>query len=86
MGVWAWLLPGDKVWKIVSDYEKGTISVYDEKGELALEKRGLSKEVISAIETNFLDVVATNLTNEKSGEGYLIGAKKPISADNPMYA
>ena len=95
MGNWAWIQPDKKIWKVESDYEKGTIVVYNEMGELVFEKKGLKEAVIKFIEQNFLDLVATNL--EKGlGEGCEKGAcgrettecgcKKDIDADNPMYA
>ena len=54
MTIWAWVQPVDRVWKVVSDTEKGTLSVYNEKSELILENKGLSKEQLSLIEKNFL--------------------------------
>jgi len=64
MGVWAWLRPGNRVWKVISDYDKGTITVYDEKGNLILEKKDLTGETMKLVEQNFLNVTATNLDAE----------------------
>jgi hypothetical protein len=85
MGVWAWLRPGDRVWKVVSDYEKGTIQVFDEKGNLIMEKKGLTKEAMTIVEKNFLDVTATNLEDSaQRTDGDDTGKKS--SDENPMYA
>ncbi|UCE72984.1 MAG: hypothetical protein JSV56_08065 [Methanomassiliicoccales archaeon] len=86
MGVWVWLQPGNKIWKVISDYEKGTIIVYNEKGEILLEKRGLTREIISIIESNFLDVVATPLSGDKSDSDLREVSKTSTSLDIPMYA
>jgi hypothetical protein len=58
MGIWNWTHPGIGIWKVVSNHDKGTITIYDEKGELIMEKSGLNKEAIEIIEKNFLDLVA----------------------------
>ena len=86
MGIWVWLQPGNKIWKVISNYEKGTIIVYNEKGEILLEKRGLTREIITIIETNFLNVVATPLSGKKDESDLHDVAKPTISLDNPMYA
>ncbi|MCX9085840.1 MAG: hypothetical protein OIN87_13690 [Candidatus Methanoperedens sp.] len=65
MGIWAWIQPVDRIWKVISDQEKGTLQVYDEKSELVMESKGLSKEEISFIETNFLQIVAINISGNK---------------------
>ena len=83
MHVWAWLQPGNKVWKVVSDYDSGTICVFNENGEVVFERIGLTREIIAIVEANFLDLVATNLSEDESG----ISSKKKssIDYDNPMY-
>lgn len=86
MSIWIWLQPGNKAWKVVSDYEKGIIRVYNEKGEVLLEKRGLSKAVISIIEVHFLNVVATKLSDYESDGDYSSPSKTTLDLDNPMYA
>jgi hypothetical protein len=57
---WNWIQPGDRVWRVVSDYIAGTIRVYDDKGKLILKKKNLSEQAIKMIEQNFLGVVAEN--------------------------
>lgn len=76
MEVWNWTQPVDRIWKVVSDCEKGTILVYNEKHELILEKKGLSKESVALIEDNFFKHVADNLVKKKPEKVY---------NHNPMY-
>lgn len=85
MGLWAWVRPGNRIWKVVSDYEKGTITVYDEKGNIVLEKQGLDKDAIAVVEKNFLDITATNLTDKSSRSEESEGEDDTIYEDNPMY-
>ena len=68
MGVWAWLRPGNRIWKVISDPEKGTIQVFDEKGQLILEKKDLTREAMEVVEKNFLDVTATNVDAQRIDE------------------
>ena len=86
MTIWAWIQPVDRVWKVVSDAEKGTLSVYNEKSELILENKGMSKEQLSLIEQNFLKIVATNLSVNNANPIQVIEEKKPIIEYNYMYA
>ena len=86
MTIWAWLQPVDRVWKVVSDTEKGTLSVYNEKSELILENKGMSKEQLLLIEKNFLQIVATNLSVDNANPIQIIEEKKPVIEHNYMYA
>lgn len=86
MTIWAWVQPVDRVWKVVSDSEKGTLSVYDEKSELVMEHKGMSKEQLSLIEQNFLKIVATNLSVNNASPIQVIEEKKPVIERNYMYA
>jgi hypothetical protein len=85
MGVWAWLRPGNRVWKVISDYEKGTISVFDEKNNIVMEKKGLSKEAIEIVEKNFLDTTATNLEDKNKGSDCHSENKFTSNDNDPMY-
>jgi len=76
MGTWKWIQPGNRIWKVISDLRRGTIKVFDEKGNLLLKKTGLNKKAIEMIEKNFLDIV----TNNKIKKSNRIGIN-----DNPMY-
>jgi hypothetical protein len=86
MTIWAWIQPLDRVWKVVSDTEKGTLCVYDEKSDLILERKGMSKEQVSLIEQNFLEVVATNLSVNNTNPIQITDEKKPMIEHNYMYA
>ncbi len=86
MTIWAWIQPVDRVWKVVSDTEKGTLCVYDEKSELILEHKGMSKEQLSLIEQNFLKIVATNLSVNNASPIQVTEEKKPVIEHNYMYA
>jgi hypothetical protein len=85
MGIWAWIQPVDRIWKVISDDEKGSLFVYNEKGELVMERNGMSKQEISFIEENFLQIVATNLSGNKVAPHQIIDAT-PIIEHNYMYA
>lgn len=91
MTIWAWLQPVEKIWKVVSEPEKGMITVHNEKDIKIMEKKGLSKEAVSLIEENFLEVVATRLTDKKNvnitdKKDGIQGLKKSIQDYNYMYA
>jgi hypothetical protein len=86
MGIWAWIQPVDRIWKVVSDNEKGTLCVYNEKSELVLEHKGLTKEEISFIEDNFLQIVAINLSEHTATHSKAIELSKAMPEQNYMYA
>ena len=66
MSIWAWTQPVDRIWKVISDPEKGTIVIYNEKDELISEQKNLEKDDILLIEEYFLKIVATKLTYKDS--------------------
>ncbi len=86
MGIWAWVQPVDRIWKVMSDYEKGRICVYNETNNLVFEQTGLSKEALELIEKNFLAIVATNITGVKSGVTPDTDNKKSKYQYDYMYA
>jgi hypothetical protein len=85
MGIWAWIQPVDRIWKVISDEEKGTLHVYNEKGEIVMERKGMSKKEISFIENNFLQIVATDLSGNKIPLPQVIDVM-PTIEHNYMYA
>lgn len=87
MTVWAWLQPADRIWKVVSDPEKGTLEVYNERNDLVMKQKGLRKEAVVLIEENFLGIVATKLTgdNKEDNKWNEKNTNKKISDYNPMY-
>ncbi len=62
MSIWAWVQPVDRIWKVVTDSEKGIIKIHNEKDELVFEQKDLGKDEVIMIEESFLSVVATRLT------------------------
>lgn len=68
MTIWAWIQPTEKIWKVVSEPEKGTIKVYNERSDLILEKTELDEKSILLIEEHFLNVVAVKLTEDNDGK------------------
>lgn len=62
MSIWAWIQPVDRIWKVVTDSEKGVIKICNEKDELVFEQKDLGKDEVIMIEDSFLSVVATRLT------------------------
>jgi len=84
LGIWAWVQPVDRIWKVVSDYEQGKICVFNEKNNLIYEQKGLAKEAVLLIEKNFLGIVATNLSETKSNTEQ--NTKKSTPDYNPMFA
>jgi len=86
MGIWAWIQPVDRIWKVISDDEKGTLYVYNEKGELVMERKGMSKAEISFIEENFLQIVATPLSGNRVSPPQVIDGEMPKIEHNFMYA
>lgn len=85
MAIYAWTQPVDRVWKVVTDPENGTIRIYDEKDSLIKDEKGLKKEAVSLIEENFLNIVATKLANDDQKPVKVVENKK-VSDYNPMYA
>ncbi len=83
MGIWAWVQPVDRIWKVVSDPEKGTISVFNEQGKLISEQRDLSKEAVALLEKEFLGIVATRLTQADARHTEL--PTKSQKKYDPMY-
>lgn len=52
--IWSWKFPSGKVYKVVSSPEKGTIMVYNPKGDVVQENKDMTPEQIKLIEENFL--------------------------------
>lgn len=63
--IWAWLMVGGKIFKVITNSEKGTIEVYNQKGDLVKKDENLSKEAVNAVETNFLEIVATEIKGDE---------------------
>jgi hypothetical protein len=66
--------PENKVWRVIADYEMGSICIIDEHGNLLMERNNLSIDAIKAIERNFLDKLGEDMESDK-----------PCIAENSMY-
>ena len=70
--IWAWLQTKGKIFKVISDPERGTIEVINEKGEILIRKTNLSKRQVETVEKNFLHLIAKRLN----------GRDSPVSKEN----
>jgi hypothetical protein len=70
--IWAWLQTKGKIFKVISDPERGTIEVINEKGEILIRKTNLSKRQVETVEKNFLHLIAKRLN----------GRDSPVSIEN----
>ena len=61
--IWAWLQVQGKIFKVVSNLNNGTITVYDQNGKVLMKKTDLSKKQVETVEDSFLYVVAKKLNN-----------------------
>ncbi len=59
--IWAWLQTKGKIFKVISDPERGTIEVRNEDGETLIRKTNLSRRQVELIEKNFLNTIAKKL-------------------------
>jgi hypothetical protein len=64
--IWAWLQTKGKIFKVISDPERGTIEVINEKGEILIRKTNLSKRQVETVEKNFLHLIAKRLNGSDS--------------------
>jgi len=62
---WAWQFAGGKIYRVVSNPEKGTVKVYNPSGEMIQENKGLTPEGVQMVEENFLEVAATKMNPEE---------------------
>ena len=61
--IWAWFQTKGKIFKVVSNPNKGTITVYDENGKILMKKTNLSKKQVEIVENSFLDIVVKKLND-----------------------
>jgi len=64
--IWAWLQSKGKVFKVISDPEKGIIEVINEKGEILIRKTNLSKRQVEMVEKNFLHHIAKKMSERRA--------------------
>lgn len=76
MSLWAWVQPENRIWKVVTDFDKGMIKIFNEKGILISEKNNLENDAIYLIEENFLKVVAIKLDSRDDEVGQMTDGSK----------
>ena len=60
-------MPSGKIYKVVTNHEKGTIEVYDEDRRLVSKEEKLSEVAISLLERIFLETVASEIGVKEKG-------------------
>ena len=63
--IWVWLQRKGKIFKVISDPERGIIEVINEKGEILIRKTNLSKRQVETVEKNFLNHIAKRLNGRQ---------------------
>lgn len=61
--IWTWLKAKGKIFKVVSNPDRGTIKVYNEKGKLLMKKSNLSKKQVGLVEDSFLNFIVDKLNS-----------------------
>lgn len=56
--IWTWLRSKGKIFKVISNPDKGIIEVLNEKGETLIRKTNLSRRQVEIVEKKFLHLVA----------------------------
>jgi hypothetical protein len=79
--IWTWLQTKGKIFKVISDPEKGIIEVINEKGEILLRKTNLSKRQVETVEKHFLHHIAKRLNGREP-----IRASEGSDSFDPMIA
>jgi len=63
--IWTWLQTKGKIFKVISDPERGIIEVLNERGEILIRKTNLSKRQVETVEKNFLHHIAKRLNGRE---------------------
>lgn len=63
--IWTWLQTKGKMFKILSDPERGIIEVINEKGEILIRKTNLSRRQVETVEKHFLYHIAKRLNGRE---------------------
>ncbi len=59
--IWTWMQAKGKVFKVISNANKGTIEVLNESGETVIRKTNLSRKQVEMVEKNFKNFVSNKL-------------------------
>jgi hypothetical protein len=68
--IWTWRQGKGKIFKVISNANKGTIEVLNENGETVIRRANLSRKQVEMVEKNFKNFVAN-----KINDGTKINAK-----------
>ena len=79
--IWTWLRTKGKIFKVISNPDRGTIEVLNENGETLIRKTNLSRRQVELVEKNFLNFVAKKLNGNNETQ-----SKKPGVTFDPMVA
>ena len=79
--IWAWLQTKGKIFKVISNPERGTIEVRNENGETLIRKTNFSRRQVELIEKNFLNTIAKKLNGNNNAP-----LRKPKDSFDPMVA
>jgi len=79
--IWAWLQKKGKIFKVISNPDRGTIEVLNEDGETLIRKTNLSRRQVELLEKNFLNYVAKKLNGSND-----IHLRKHNDSFDPMVA
>ncbi len=66
--IWVLLQTKGKIFKVISDPERGIIEVINEKGEILIRKTNLSKRQVETVEKNFIFHIAKKLNGRAAGK------------------
>jgi len=78
--------PVDRIWEVVSDPEKGTLLVYNEKNELILRQKRIDQRRSIIYRGEFPPDIATNLNTDKVEPASNTEVARPVREFNYMYA
>jgi hypothetical protein len=59
--IWVWFQTKGKIFKVISDPERGIIEVINEKGEILIRKTNLTKRQVEIVEKKFLHFIAKRI-------------------------
>jgi len=59
--VWTWMQAKGKIFKVISNANKGTIEVIDENGETLIRKTNLSRKQVEMVEKNFKNFISKKM-------------------------
>ena len=61
--IWTWIQAKGKVFKVISNVNKGTIEVLDENGDTIIRKTNLSRKQVEIVEKNFKNYISKKIKN-----------------------